>query len=35
LPTRFPNIDHADMAVKIFQSRRKKADLDQDYLEEK
>jgi hypothetical protein len=35
LPTRFPNIDHADMAVKIFQKRRKNADLDQDYLEEK
>jgi hypothetical protein len=35
LPTRFPNIDHADMAVKLFQRRRKKADLDQDYLEEK
>jgi hypothetical protein len=35
LPTRFPNIDHADMAVKLFQRRRKKLDLDQDYLEEK
>jgi hypothetical protein len=35
LPTRFPNIDHADMAVKLFQRRRKKADLNQDYLEEK
>jgi hypothetical protein len=35
LPTRFPNIDHADMAVKIFQKRRQKQDLDQDYLEEK
>lgn len=35
LPTRFPNIDHADMAVKIFQKRRQKRDLDQDYLEEK
>ena len=35
LPTRFPNIDHADMAVKLFQRRRKKPDLDQDYLEEK
>ena len=35
LPTRFPNIDHADMAVKIFQKRRQRQDLDQDYLEEK
>lgn len=35
LPTRFPNIDHADMAVKIFQKRRQKQNLDQDYLEEK
>lgn len=35
LPTRFPNIDHADMAVKLFQKRRKKANLDQDYLDEK
>lgn len=36
LPTRFPNIDHADMAVKIFQKRRQQQrDLDQDYLEEK
>jgi hypothetical protein len=37
LPTRFPNIDHADMAVKIFQKRRQQqqSDLNQDYLEEK
>lgn len=35
LPTRFPNIDHANMAVKIFQKRRQRQDLDQDYLEEK
>jgi hypothetical protein len=34
LPTRFPNIDHADMAVRLFQQRRKKQDLSQDYLEE-
>ena len=34
LPTRFPNIDHADMAVKIFQKRRE-ANQNQDYLEEK
>lgn len=35
LPTRFSNIDHANMAVKIFQKRRQRQDLDQDYLEEK
>ena len=37
LPTRFPNIDHADMAVKIFQKRRQQqqSNLNQDYLEEK
>ena len=37
LPTRFPNIDHADMAVKIFQKRRQQqqSNSNQDYLEEK
>ena len=35
LPTRFPNIDHADMAVKLFQKRRQKQDLSQDYIEER
>jgi hypothetical protein len=35
LPTRFPNIDHADMAVRLFQKRRQKQDLSQDYIEEK
>jgi len=34
LPTRFQNIDHADMAVRLFQQRRKKQDLSQDYLDE-
>jgi hypothetical protein len=34
LPTRFPNIDHADMAVKLFQQRRQKQDLSQDYIDE-
>lgn len=34
LPTRFPNADHADMAVKLFQKRRE-ANQNQDYLEEK
>lgn len=35
LPTKFPNIDHADMAVKLFQKRRQKQDLSQDYIEER
>lgn len=39
LPTRFPNIDHAKMAVDIFKSRKKmqqpEQDLSQDYIEEK
>ena len=35
LPTRFPRIDHADMGVKLFQKRRQKQDLSQDYIEEK
>ena len=34
LPTRFDNIDHADMAVQLFQQRRKKQDLSQDYIDE-
>jgi hypothetical protein len=34
LPTRFQNIDHADMAVQLFQQRRKKQDLSQDYIDE-
>ena len=37
LPTRFPNLDHADMAVRLFQKRHKAAqqDSDQDYIQEK
>jgi hypothetical protein len=35
LPTRFPRIDHADMAVKLFQKRRRRQDLSQDYIEER
>lgn len=37
LPTRFPRIDHADMAVKLFQKRRQAAqqDQNQDYIEER
>jgi hypothetical protein len=34
LPTRFQNIDHADMAVRLFQQRLKKQDLSRDYLDE-
>ena len=37
LPTRFPNMDHADMAMRLFQKRHKAAqqDSDQDYIQEK
>jgi len=36
LPTRFSNLDHADMAVKIFQKRREaNQNQNQDYIEEK
>lgn len=36
LPTRFPSIDHAKMAVDIFKSHKKQnQDLSQDYIEEK
>jgi hypothetical protein len=35
LPTRFPNIDHANMALKMFQHRRAHQDRGQDYIEEK
>jgi hypothetical protein len=34
MPTRFSNIDHADMAVKLFQQRRRRRDLSQDYIDE-
>jgi len=34
MATRFPNIDHADMAVKLFQQRRHRQDLAQDYIDE-
>jgi hypothetical protein len=34
LPTRFPNMEHADIAVRLFQNRRS-ADPNQDYVEEK
>jgi hypothetical protein len=35
LPTRFPKLSHADMAVKLFQRRQQPEQQDQDYLEEK
>ncbi len=34
LPSKFNKVDHADMAVKIYQNRRRQA-LNQDYIEEK
>ena len=37
LPTRFPRLGHADMAMRLFQKRREAAqqDANQDYLEER
>jgi hypothetical protein len=36
LPTRFSNLDHADMAVRLFQKRKKNnQDLSQDYIQER
>jgi hypothetical protein len=35
LPTRFRNVDDADMAVKIFQKRNRTPQGNQDYIEEK
>ena len=35
LPTRFRNVNDANMAVKIFQKRNRKPDGNQDYLEER
>lgn len=35
LPTQFPNIDHAQMAVDLFGSRRRQQDQNRDYLEER
>lgn len=35
LPTRFRNVDDADMAVKIFQKRNNQSQGNQDYIEEK
>ena len=33
--TRFPRMDHADMAVRLFQKRRQRQDQSQDYIEER
>jgi hypothetical protein len=35
LPSKFENLDHADMAVKLYQRHRAKNNLDQDYIEER
>lgn len=35
LPSRFKNLDHADMAVKLFQRYRARNNMDQDYIEER
>lgn len=35
LPTRFPNIDQANMALKMFKHRRASQDQGQDYIDEK
>ena len=37
LPTRFPRLDHADMAMRLFQKRKEavQQDANQDYLEER
>lgn len=35
LPTRFPSVDHADIALKLFQRRRAKQNINQDYIEER
>jgi hypothetical protein len=35
LPTRFKNLDEAEMAVEMFAHRRRKADESQDYMEER
>jgi hypothetical protein len=35
LRTRFPKIDHAEMAMKLYQQHKKNQDLSQDYVEER
>jgi hypothetical protein len=34
MPSRFRNLDEAEMAIELFRNRRKKQNLDQDYLDE-
>jgi hypothetical protein len=34
LPTRFKNLDQAEMAIEMFLAKKKQQDLTQDYLEE-
>lgn len=35
MPSRFPSLDHAQMAVDLYKARQKKNDLSQDYIEER
>ena len=35
MPTRFKNLDHTDMAVKLFQQRKREQQNGQDYIEER
>ena len=35
LPTKFDRLDHADMAVRLYQKRQARQDLSQDYIEER
>jgi hypothetical protein len=35
LPTRFPNLEHAKMAVDLYRGRKPKSDSNQDYIEER
>lgn len=35
MPSRFPSLDHAQMAVDLYKARQKKNDLSQDYVEER
>jgi hypothetical protein len=34
MPTRFRNLDEADMAIEMFAARQRKQDESQDYLDE-
>jgi hypothetical protein len=35
LPTRFQNLDEAEMAIEMFRNRRNQPDTTQDYMEER